>query len=181
MCGNSNFSKITKNVKKGSKFEICHSYFESSSQASKYTHCLIFSYLWHFLRILCWFLCFWFFQILPTILSAGTVAVFFFLEWRNIFVDRGAIFSSRRMSWTLSLGHICFVWDGGYFNFGKRCWRIFLHISGSEIIMFTVTFPCQFLTRASSRLEQWHSTCSSVSGTPHCSQFGDFSVPIRYL
>ena len=28
-----------------------------------------------FLRILCWFLCFWFFQILPTILSAGTVAV----------------------------------------------------------------------------------------------------------
>ena len=59
---NSNFSKITKNVKKGSKFEFCHSYFKSSSQALKCTHCPIFSYLWHFLRILCRFLCFWFFK-----------------------------------------------------------------------------------------------------------------------
>ena len=46
---NSNFSKITKNDKKGSKFEICHYYFKSSSQALKYTHCPIFSYLLQFL------------------------------------------------------------------------------------------------------------------------------------
>ena len=72
---NSNFSKITKNVKKGSKFEICHLYFKNGSQALKYTHCPIFNYLLHFLMILCRFLCFWFFQILPTILSAGKVYV----------------------------------------------------------------------------------------------------------
>ena len=72
---NSNFSKITKNVKKRSKFKFCHLYFKSSSQASKYTHCPIFSYLWHFLRILCRFLCFWFFQILPTIFNVFIIVV----------------------------------------------------------------------------------------------------------
>ena len=71
---NSDFSKITKNVKKGSKFEICHLYFKSSSYTLKYTICPIFSCLSHFLRILCQFLCFWFFQILPTILSLSTIA-----------------------------------------------------------------------------------------------------------
>ena len=58
-----------------SQFEIFHSYLESSLYALKCTLFPIFSDLWHFLRILCRFLCFWFFQILPTILSAGTVAV----------------------------------------------------------------------------------------------------------
>ena len=69
------FLKIAKNDRKGSKFEICHYYFKRSSQALKYTHCPILSCLWHFFRILCRFLCFWFFQILPTILSASRFAV----------------------------------------------------------------------------------------------------------